>query len=149
MEGGEKMKSYRLELVCESGADEPEEPVLRTSADVARVLRPHFNRIDREKFVVVLLSAKHRPIAVNTVSIGSLTASIVCAREVFRPAVALPTAALILAHNHPSGDSAPSAEDIALTRRLRQAGELLGIPVLDHVILGDGQHYSFADSGAW
>jgi DNA repair protein RadC len=61
----------------------------------------------------------------------------------------LPTAAVILAHNHPSGDSAPSTEDIELTRRLRQAGELLGIPVLDHVILGDGQHYSFADSGAW
>jgi DNA repair protein RadC len=128
---------------------EPEEPVLRTSTDVARVLRPHFDGIDREKFVVVLLSAKHRAIAVNTVSIGTLTASLVHAREVFRPAVALPTAAVILAHNHPSGDSSPSAEDIELTRRLRQAGELLGIPVLDHVILGDGRHYSFADSGGW
>jgi DNA repair protein RadC len=107
-------------------------------------------RRDRPReVVVVLLNAKHRAIGINTVSIGTLTASLVHAREVFRPAVTLPTAAVILAHNHPSGDSSPSTEDIELTRRLRQAGELLGIPVLDHVILGDGQHYSFADSGAW
>ena len=125
------------------------EPVLRTSADVARVLRPLFDGIDREKFVVLLLDAKHRPIGVNTVSVGSLTASIVSPREVFKPAIVGNAAALLLAHNHPSGDPAPSAEDIELTKRLRDAGELLGIRVLDHVILGDGKHYSFVDAGAW
>ena len=77
------MRSYRLHLVCESGESDEPEPVLRTSADVARVLRPVFDGIDREKFVVVLLDAKHRPIGVNTVSVGSLTASIVSPRLCF------------------------------------------------------------------
>ena len=143
------MRRYRLQLVCESGEGDEPEPVLRTSTDVARVLRPLFDGIDREKFVVVLLDAKHRPIGVNTVSIGSLTASIVAPREVFKPAIVGSAAALLLAHNHPSGDPSPSAEDIELTKRLRDAGELLGIRVLDHVILGDGKHYSFVDAGAW
>jgi DNA repair protein RadC len=117
--------------------------VLRTSADVARALRPLFDGIDREKFIVLLLNAKHIPIGVNTVSVGSLTASIVSPREVFKPAIVGNAAAVLLAHNHPSGDPAPSPEDIELTKRLRDAGELLGIRVLDHVILGDGRHYSF------
>ena len=143
------MRRYRLQLVCESGEGDEPEPVLRTSVDVARVLRPVFDGIDREKFVVVLLDAKHRPIGVNTVSVGSLTASIVSPREVFKPAIVGSAAALLLAHNHPSGDPAPSAEDIELTKRLRDAGELLGIRVLDHVILGAGKNYSFVDAGAW
>ena len=126
-----------------------EEAVLRTSADVARALRPLFDGIDREKFIVLLLNAKHIPIGVNTVSVGSLTASIVSPREVFKPAIVGNAAAVLLAHNHPSGDPAPSPEDIELTKRLRDAGELLGIRVLDHVILGDGKYYSFVDAGAW
>src|SRR5262249_32765455 len=99
--------------------------------------------------VLVLLNAKHRPIGLNTVSVGSLTASIVHGREVFKPAIAGNAAAVILAHNHPSGDPSPSTEDVELTKRLRDAGELLGIRVLDHVIVGDGKHYSFVDAGAW
>jgi DNA repair protein RadC len=116
---------------------------------VARTLRPFFDKADREMFVVVLVNAKHRPIGINTVSIGSLTASIVSPREVFKPAIAGNAAAVIVTHNHPSGDPAPSAEDAELTKRLRDAGELLGIRVLGHVILGDGTHYSFVDAGAW
>jgi DNA repair protein RadC len=143
------MRRYRLELVCESGADEPEETILRTSTDAARLLLPLFAGADRERFVVVLLDAKHRPIGVNTVSVGSLTASIVHPREVFKPAIAGNSAALLLAHNHPSGDPAPSSEDVELTKRLREAGELVGIRVLDHVILGDGKHHSFVDAGSW
>jgi DNA repair protein RadC len=143
------MRRYRLQLVCESGeGDEPPE-VLRTSSDVARVLRPLFDGIDREKFVVVLLDAKHRPIGVNTVSVGSLTASIVSPREVFKPAIVGNAAAILLCHGHPSGCPEPSAEDREVTKRLRDAGELLGIRVLDHVILGDGKHYSFVDAGVW
>jgi DNA repair protein RadC len=144
------MRRYRLELVCESGESEPEEEsVLRTSTDAARLLAPLFKGADREKFVVILLDAKHRAIGINTVSIGSLTAAIVTGREVFKAAVAGNAAALLLAHNHPSGDPAPSTEDIELTKRLRDAGELLGIRVVDHVILGDGKQYSFVDAGAW
>jgi DNA repair protein RadC len=143
------MRRYRLELVCESGADEPEETVLRTSTDAVQLLRPLFAGADREQFMVVLLNAKHRPIGVNTISTGSLTASIVHAREVFKAAIVGNSAALLLAHNHPSGDPAPSAEDIEITKRLREAGELVGIRVIDHVILGEGRHYSFVDAGAW
>ena len=95
------------------------------------------------------LNAKHRPIGLNTVSVGSLTASTAHPREVFKPALTGNAAAVIVAHNHPSGDPAPSAEDVQLTKRLRDAGELLGIRVLDHVILGDGKYYSFVDAGAW
>jgi DNA repair protein RadC len=143
------VRRYRLELVCESGEGEPEEAVLRTSADVARTLRPFFERADREMFVVILVDAKHRAIGINVVSVGSLSSAIVHPREVFKPAIAGNSAAVILAHNHPSGDPSPSAEDVELTKRLRDAGELLGIRVLDHVILGDGKNFSFVDSGAW
>lgn len=141
---------YRVTLVREEIAPGASpRRALRASADVAALLRPLFAGLDREQFAVVLLDAKHRPIGMNVVSVGSLTASIVHPREVFRPAVALPAAAVILAHNHPSGDPAPSPEDIEITRRLRQAGEILGISVLDHVILGDEGHFSFRDSGYW
>jgi DNA repair protein RadC len=141
------LRTFRIELVCESGKDELEEAILRTSADVAKVLRPHFDGIDREKFVVVLLDAKHRPIGVNVVSVGSLTSTVVHPREVFKPAIAGNAAAIILGHFHPSGCAEPSSEDVEITRRLREAGELIGIRVLDHVILGDGKHFSFCDAG--
>jgi len=143
------VRRYRIELVCESGEGEPEIAVLRTSTDVARMLRPVFEKSDREMFVVILLNAQHRPIGLNTVSIGTLTASTAHPREVFKPAIAGNAAAVIVAHNHPSGDPSPSAEDVELTKRLRDAGELLGIRVLDHVILGEGKQYSFVDAGAW
>ena len=143
------MRTFRIELVCESGDGGVSGEILRDSATVARLLAPEFEDLDREKFIVLLLDAKHRAIGVNTVSLGSLTASIVHAREVFKPAIAGNAAAILLAHNHPSGDPAPSPEDNALTRRLREAGELIGISVLDHVILGAGVHFSFRDAGAW
>jgi len=143
------VRRYRLELVCESGGDEPEKSAFRTSADVARALRPLFEGTDREMFAVVFLDAKHRPIGVNVVSIGSLTATVVHPREVFKPAIAGNSAAIILAHGHPSGCAEPSSEDREITKRLRDAGEILGIRVLDHVILGEDKHYSFVDAGAW
>jgi DNA repair protein RadC len=89
----------------------------------------------REHFVVILLNARHEPLAIETVSIGSLNASIVHPREVFRPAVIASAASIIVAHNHPSGDPEPSEEDLSITRRLAQVGELLGIGLLDHVII--------------
>jgi DNA repair protein RadC len=100
-------------------------------------------------FVVVLVDAQHRPIGVNVVSIGSLTATVVHPRECFKPAIIGNAAAVLLVHGHPSGCPQPSTEDIAITRRLRDAGELLGIRVLDHVIVGDGNHFSFVDEGRW
>ena len=92
----------------------------------------------REHFRILPLTVRHIPIALYTVSIGCLTASLVHPRDLFRPVVLLGAAALVMTHNHPSGDIEPSAEDLALTRRVAAAGSLLGIEVLDHVITGDG-----------
>jgi DNA repair protein RadC len=99
--------------------------------------------------VVILLDRKNAPIGINTVSIGSLTASVVHMREVFKPAILANAAAILGGHNHPSGDPAPSHEDRALTQRLVDAGKLLGIAVHDHIVLGDGTtaYFSFADEG--
>jgi DNA repair protein RadC len=89
----------------------------------------------REHFLVLLLNARHEVIAVETVSVGSLNASIVHPREVFKPAIIESAASIILVHNHPSGDPEPSEEDVGITKRLVQVGELHGIAVLDHVIV--------------
>ncbi len=100
-----------------------------------------------EVFKAILLDAKHVVIRDFTVSQGSLTVSIVHPREVFNLAVRESAAAIIFVHNHPSGDPQPSEEDHALTQRLMAAGEILGIRVLDHVVIGDGRYVSFADEG--
>jgi DNA repair protein RadC len=99
---------------------------------------PHLTALaqcDREQFVCLHLDARNRPRGMEVVSIGSLSASIVHPREVFKAALLSNAAAVLFAHNHPSGDPSPSADDIALTRRLQQAGALLGIDVLDHLII--------------
>lgn len=117
------------------------------SGDVADFFLPRLKDAKREEFRCVLLDTKNRFIRDETVSIGSLTASLVHPRDTFKSAVRESAAAVIFVHNHPSGDTKPSQEDILLTRRLVQAGELLGIRVLDHIIVGNGGHFSFRDSG--
>jgi DNA repair protein RadC len=106
-----------------------------------------FIRKNQEGGAECPLDRKNRLIGLNTVSIGSLTASVVHPREVFKPAILANAAAVIVAHNHPSGDPHPSQEDKLLTRKLVLAGEALSIQVLDHLVLGDGRHYSFKDAG--
>ena len=108
---------------------------------------PLLRDLRHEVFKAVLLDAKNRIIRDFTVSQGSLTVSIVHPREVFNIAVRESSAAVIFVHNHPSGDPQPSQEDYALTQRLTEAGEILGIRVLDHVVIGDGKYVSFADEG--
>lgn len=120
---------------------------LCASQEVAEYFHPRLRDIKKEEFRCVLLDTKNRVIREETVSTGSLTASLVHPRETFKTAVRESAAAVIFVHNHPSGDTKPSQEDILLTRRLVQAGDLLGIKVLDHVIVGDGGHFSFRDSG--
>jgi DNA repair protein RadC len=117
------------------------------SKDVADYYVPRLRDAKREEFRCVLLDTKNRVIKDVSVSNGSLTASLVHPRETFKDAVRESAAAVIFVHNHPSGDTRPSQEDILLTRRLVQAGELLGIQVLDHIIIGDGDHFSFRDRG--
>ncbi len=137
---------YRVTLVSEGGHTAPH-GILRDSAAAAAALRPCFAGLDREQFLVCCLDAKNVSIGVNIVSIGSLNLSIVHPREVFKAVILLNAAAIIAVHNHPSGDPTPSPEDRTLTTRLREAGELLGIKLLDHLILGDDRLYSFADQG--
>ena len=116
-------------------------------ADVATLLLPWLRDADREHFVAVLLTTKNQVIDVVTVSIGSLSASIVHPREVLKPAIQASAAALVVAHNHPTGVPTPSAEDVEFTRRLASCCELIGIRLLDHVILGDGTYESLREGG--
>lgn len=141
-----RIPRYTIRLVREGSYLVPDR-IIRNSHTAAAILGPLFDGLDREHFVACGLDAKHRIIGVNLVAVGSLSLAIVHPREVFKPVVLMSAAALLVAHNHPSGDSTPSTEDRDLTSRLCHAGELLGITLLDHVILGKAQHYSFADHG--
>ena len=119
----------------------------RCSEDVARLYMPKLNGEKREQFRILMLDRKNRFMRDDMVSKGSLDASVVHPREVFNLAVRYSAAAIICVHNHPSGDPQPSPEDRALTRRLVEAGETMGIPVLDHIIVGRNQYLSFKDEG--
>jgi len=121
----------------------------RGSSDVYAHFRERLASERRECFYAVLLDNKHRKIKDVTVSQGSLTASIVHPRDVFAPVVRESAAAVIFVHNHPSGDPTPSREDIEITRRLRDVGELMGVRVLDHIVVGRGRYVSFVDDGYW
>lgn len=112
-----------------------------TPVQIQTLLGKKMHRLDREHFMVLHLNGKNCLIAQETISIGSLNQAIVHPREVFKAAVINGSAAVILAHNHPSGDATPSSEDIAMTLRLREVGDLLGIKVLDHIIVGAGDDY--------
>jgi len=139
---------YKVTLVRE-GKMPCYESRIRSSAIASTILHNYLEGVDREHFVILLLDQKNQVIGINTVSMGSLTASIVHSREVFKIAILANCVSIILGHNHPSGDCQPSREDRALTQRLVEAGVLLGIAVLDHVIIGDGtnSYFSFADEG--
>jgi DNA repair protein RadC len=119
----------------------------------ARSVHAHFlgrlPQLPREVFYVLLLDGRNRLRAEVRVSEGTLTTALVHPREVFGPAIRLGAAALVLVHNHPSGDPNPSSEDLVLTERLRQAGETIGIRVLDHVVVGRAGYVSLAERGSW
>lgn len=139
---------FRIALVREPGVKLAERPEMRQPAAAARVLAEYIGEADRELFVVALLTIRGRILGLHTVSVGCLTSSLVHPREVFKPAILASSSAILIAHNHPSGDPEPSAEDLALTRRLAAAGTILGIEVLDHVVLGEqGRFVSFRARG--
>jgi DNA repair protein RadC len=121
-------------------------PVHR-SADVFRLVRPRLSLLDHEVFLVLPLDAKHRPLGVHQVAQGGAASVEVHPREVFAPVVREAGTAVIVAHNHPSGDPEPSLDDRQLTTRLVQAGEIMSIPVLDHLVVGAGIYVSLADRG--
>jgi len=119
----------------------------KCSEDVYRMFQPRFQNLDREEFHLVMLDTKHRILDVNHVSTGSLTATLVHPREVLKPVILTNSAAIILTHNHVSGDPYPSNEDKEITKRLKEIGDLIGIRVLDHVVIGENRFFSFADTG--
>jgi len=162
---------YELKIVRERRSGYGLRQRYRRSADIYESFQEHFAQLDREHFVVLLLDAKNCMLGFHTVSVGSLTSSLVHPREVYKPIVLhndlaientqnviagvcahgirASAAAMILMHNHPSGDPVPSQEDLHITKRLREVGDLLGIRVLDPLVFGDGRYVSFVDDGYW
>lgn len=140
----QSIHEYSICMVREPLSRFDSKPVSSSEA-FYRTFRKAFERLDREVFAVVTADAKNVPIGFNIVAVGSLTMTIVHPREVFKLAVLQNAVRVFLAHNHPSGSVAPSHEDLALTRRLVEAGEVLGIEVLDHVIFGLNRYLSLAD----
>ncbi len=137
-----------LELGRRAAAEEGiESDRIRGPADVWKRVGPTLRDLDQEEFHALLLNAQHRVVREVLVTRGILDASLIHPREVFRPAVVAGAAAVILVHNHPSGDPSPSPEDRMVTRQLAGAGRTLGIPVLDHVIIGDGRWVALSSEG--
>lgn len=141
---GQQLKSvpvYGVRLVRESViVYEP----LNGPADAATLLMGRIGDHSREVFEVILLDTKNRPIGVHTVSVGILNSSYASVREVFQAAILANAAGMIVGHNHPSGDTKPSMEDIATTRQLIEAGKIIGISILDHIIVANGSYLSMA-----
>ncbi|HEY3248068.1 MAG TPA: DNA repair protein RadC [bacterium] len=120
-------------------------PVIRSAADAAAAVSVSMRHLDREHFRAVLLNTKHEVLEVVEVSVGGLASAPVHPREVFKEAVRRSAAAVIVVHNHPSGDAQPSRDDVMITEQLRAAGRLIGIELLDHLIIGDGTYTSLRD----
>lgn len=142
-----RAKAVQISAAVELGRRIAQKPTeekrqIRTAEDAAGYVMDRMRYLKKEHFVTLVLDTKHRLIGEETSSIGSLDASIVHPREVFRMAVRKSASAILCLHNHPSGDPTPSPEDIAVTKRLSEAGRVLGIDVLDHIVIGDGRFIS-------
>ncbi|MBE5393816.1 JAB domain-containing protein [Brevibacillus borstelensis] len=146
-EVAKRVNIVRVKMVREASLLYPQRRI-RMARDVVELFLTFLQETDREQFFLLCLNTKNEPTALHTVSIGSLDASIVHPREVFKVAILSNAASVIVAHNHPSGDPTPSKEDIQVTRKLQEAGELLGITLLDHVIVGtEGAYTSLKEGG--
>ncbi len=132
----------RLECFSDS-----EKPRISSPEDVYRLIFPKMREQKKEMFIELCLDTKNCVLKEEVISVGSLNANIVHPREVFKLALSESAAHIIVAHNHPSGDPAPSREDIEITRKLVTTGDIMGITVLDHVIIGDGRHFSMKEAG--
>lgn len=136
---------YHIKLVREGRAAYSES--ITTPSDAVAFFQKHIGASVQEHFAALFLNARNVPLGWREISRGSVSASIVHPRECFLPAIMLAASSVILVHNHPSSDPTPSQDDIALTRRLTQAGELLGIEVLDHLIITTVNHLSLKEQG--
>ncbi|MFO8059169.1 MAG: DNA repair protein RadC [Bacillota bacterium] len=136
-----------VELGRRVAAEMPRSSEVNGPQDVARILVEDMRYLDRECFKIVLLNTRNRVLGIEVVSVGGLDSSVVHPREIFKVCVRRSAAAVILAHNHPSGDPTPSREDIEVTERIVSAGTLMGIDVLDHLIIGDDCYVSLREQG--
>lgn len=127
--------------------NEEVKPKVNSPEDVYRRIYPRMREQKKENFIELCLDTKNQIIKEEIISIGSLNANVVHPREVFKTALAVSAAHIIVAHNHPSGDPTPSREDIEVTKKLMEAGKIIGVDVLDHVIIGDGRHFSMKEAG--
>lgn len=124
-----------------------ERPFIKCPGDVFSLLGEEMRYLDREHFRVILLNTKNHVLEIESVSVGSLNSSLVHPRELFKKAILKSAAGVILVHNHPSGDPQPSEEDRLVTLRMAEAGEIIGIEVLDHIVIGDGRYASLRERG--
>lgn len=120
---------------------------ITSPGDAAKFIMPRLRHGTHEEFLTILLNTKNRVIKTERIAEGSLTSAVVHPREVFASAIVNHAAAILVAHNHPSGDPYPSSEDRHLTTSLEEAGKTLGIPLMDHIVIGDGRYYSFREHG--
>lgn len=141
------LKGRALEELCRRRRAFDPRAIIDGARAAAAAVPAEVRNARKEHFLVLCLNARRQLIKLETVSIGTLSASLVHPREVFGPAIAHGAAAVVAVHNHPSGDASPSAEDREATRRLQRAGELLGIPLADHVIVSESSFFSFRESG--
>ena len=146
--GAQLLAAFELGRRAAAPRDE-RDPVISSGKEVYDILGPRLRDARRESFWALLLNQKHRLLKTEQISEGSLTMTLVHPREAFLPAVRESAAAVIFVHNHPSGDPEPSVDDYNLTVRLIECGELLGIRVVDHIVLGDHAYVSLRDRGAF
>lgn len=122
-------------------------PRINSAKDIFEILAPKISHLEKEHLIGIYLNSRKRILAQKTLFIGSLTESIINSREIFKIALEENASAIILAHNHPSGDPTPSEADIVATKEIFQAGEIMGIPLLDHIIIGDNNYWSLKENG--
>ncbi len=123
-----------------------EKQIVRSSDDVASTLIPHMSVLEKETFVAIYLNTRRRILKQETIFVGTLNESVVHAREIFKRAIEIKAAAIIIAHNHPSGDPTPSDADITVTKELIESGRIIGIEILDHIIIGDNCYWSLKEN---
>ncbi len=148
----DKMPAKRVDFVSvrlvKEGSTKYPQRFINNPQDAARLAEEFIADSDREQVIAICLDVKHQPTSIAIISVGTVHSSLVHPREVLKQAILSNASAIILAHNHPSGDLTPSKPDIDMTKRLSEATEIMGIDLLDHIIVGDGRRYaSFREQG--
>jgi len=142
-----RLPLYTTRLVRETEFTYPDRIQVSEPSDVAAILRDYFRDKDTEEFLIVLLDTANTVTGLSQISVGGLSSSVVEPRQIFKTAILANAAAIIPAHNHPSGNPEPSREDIRITRQLHEAGQIMGIPVHDHLIITESSYTSLAERG--